>query len=275
MGEPPAPTLREVQARLFALITAREGVAESLPAAGLTPADLERWVRSDAKQSAVEQLNLYAGMYFFRIRDVLAELLPASLSAGGGKHHFHNLVTAYLEEHPSNHPSLRNVGERLPGFLASAGDPERPWLAELAALEWARHDLFDGPDAEPLTLERLRSLHPDAFGLLPLRAHSLPPETRTASRDRRAVAFARRGFARPAIGPARAPHHTPCLAAQSRAVSPRARGEGSACARPPPARTGRRPALVRSLVRIDRRASDRRIPPRRPSPCLHSGAATS
>ena len=43
---------------------------------------------------------------------------------------------------------MRDVGARLPAFLdghASAG--ERPWLAELARLEWARLEVFDAADA--------------------------------------------------------------------------------------------------------------------------------
>ena len=83
----------------------------------------------------------------------------ARVVAAVGDDHFHNLVTDYLLACPSTHPSVRNVGARLADFLATQPlGAERPWLVELARLERARVELFDGPDAEPLTLDDLRAL---------------------------------------------------------------------------------------------------------------------
>ena len=45
---------------------------------------------------------------------------------------------------------------------------ERPWLVELARLERARVELFDGPEGEPLTLDELRARAPEEFVALPL-----------------------------------------------------------------------------------------------------------
>jgi hypothetical protein len=167
--------LREVQRRFFELITAPESVDKALVARGLSPADLERIIASDERKSAVERLDIYANMYFFRIRDVLAEMFP-TVAAVLGEAGFHNLATDYLLIHPSTHPSLRNVGRALPVFLdgerrrSFGGTASRPgWLADLARLEWARHDVFDAADAEPLTMEALRATAPEAFAALPLR----------------------------------------------------------------------------------------------------------
>jgi len=168
-------SLREVQQRFFELITAPESVEKALAARGLSPADVERIIASDARKSAVERLDIYANMYFFRIRDVLAEVFP-TVAAVVGEAGFHNLATDYLVEHPSTHPSLRNVGRALPAFLDAerrrsfGGTPSRPgWLADLARLEWARHDVFDAADAATLTMETLRATAPDAFAALALR----------------------------------------------------------------------------------------------------------
>jgi hypothetical protein len=167
-------SLASVEARLFALITAPEGVAAGLAALGLHRAELERVIASDTRASAVERLDIYASMYFFRIRDVLAEMFPR-LARALGDAHFHNLVTDYLLACPSTHPSLRDVGRRLPAFLdgdrrrSFGGTRARPgWLADLARLEWARHDVFDLADAAPLSPERLRSRPPESFASLPL-----------------------------------------------------------------------------------------------------------
>jgi hypothetical protein len=83
---------------------------------------------------------------------------------------FHNLITDYLLAHRPAHPSLREVGARLPGYLATHPlTTDRPWLAELARLERLRFELFDGPDAEALTLGVVRAMPPRSLPELPLR----------------------------------------------------------------------------------------------------------
>lgn len=163
------PPLARLQERLFALITAPESVGKTLAAQGLGPRDLEAIVVGDGRASAVERLDVYANMYFFRIRDVLAEYFPKLAATMGGAG-FHDLVTDYLQTHPSGHPSLRHVGQALPAFVASSARAVgRPWLGELAALEWARLDVFDRADVAPLSGEALAALAPEAFGDLGLR----------------------------------------------------------------------------------------------------------
>jgi hypothetical protein len=154
-----------MQRRFFALISAP---------ASARPADAEAAINSmivgDARASAAERLDVYAGMYFFRIRDVLREYFP-KLAALLGEDDFEELAADYLAAHPSTHPSLRYVGRALPGFVVGhAAARERPWLAELAALEWARLDVFDRADVPPLAREALAALPPEAFADLALRA---------------------------------------------------------------------------------------------------------
>jgi hypothetical protein len=159
-------SLARLQARLFGLITAPESVEKTLASEGAAARDLEAIVVGDARASAVERLDVYANMYFLRIRDVLADYFP-KLRAVLGAAAFHDLVTDYLIAHPSTHPSLRNVGRALSAFIASQVARE-PWHAELAALEWARLDVFDRADAAPLAREPLAALPPDAFADLAL-----------------------------------------------------------------------------------------------------------
>jgi len=162
--------LADVQAALYALITAPEGVEAGLGAAGRTARDLEAIVRPNERMTAVERLDVYANMYFYRILDVLRDEY-ARLAAAVGEAAFHNLVTDYLLACRPAHPSLREAGARLPAFVAAhALGRERPWLAELARLERTHLDLFDGEDAEPLTLEAVRALPPESLPALELRA---------------------------------------------------------------------------------------------------------
>jgi hypothetical protein len=174
--------LSDVQTKLSGWIRAPEGVAQALAEedakeAGTSPGParqrLERLVRSDGKLDAVGRLEIYANAYFHRIHGVLRDDYPA-LAGGLGADLFRDLVTSYLLVRPSRHPSLRHVGARLPGFIAShaaaAGLRERaPWAADLAAFEWARVDVFDAADRPLLTRDEVAARSPESFGELPLR----------------------------------------------------------------------------------------------------------
>jgi hypothetical protein len=161
--------LSDAQARFYQFVTALEDVAAiagRLPRARALVDDL---VVGDARLSAVERLDIYGTMYFVRIHDVLVEELPRTAAVLGAEA-FHGLVTDYVQACPPTQPSLREVGARLPVFLAThACAAERPWLAELARLERARLEVFDGPDAAPVSLAALRAVPPDSFGALRLR----------------------------------------------------------------------------------------------------------
>jgi hypothetical protein len=117
-------------------------------------------------------------MYFVRIHDVLRDEYARTAAVLGGEA-FHALVTDYLQACPPAHPSLREAGARLPAFVAAhAVAADRPWLLELARLERARLEVFDGPDAMPLSIAALRDVAPDRFGAVRLRlipAHRLLP----------------------------------------------------------------------------------------------------
>lgn len=168
--DPPGRSLAEVEATLYDLITAPEGVGKRLSELSRSPADLELLVKPTAALSAVDRVDIYANMYFYRIRDVLREEFPKVVAVIGDDM-FHNLVTDYLVACRPAHPSLREAGVGLPPFLArhlsAAG---RPWIGELARLERAHLELYDGPDAEVLTLDAVRAIQPSELGVLTLRA---------------------------------------------------------------------------------------------------------
>ncbi len=173
--------LADVEARFYELVTARQSVAATVAARGPEERrSVEEVVAGDARLPAIARLEIYADMYFVRIHDVLADeyaKTAAVLGAAG----FHGMVLDYLDGCRPNHPSMREVGARLPGFLAAhptaAG---RPWLAELARLERARLEMVDSADAELLTLETLRALPPARFA--PLRLRLVPSHALFATR---------------------------------------------------------------------------------------------
>jgi len=139
----------------------REGRAEA--------AAIETLLAGDAGLPAADRLDIYANMYFFRLLDCLREDFPR-LATALGEDRFHNLATDYLLAHPSENPSLRYLGRRLPEFLAAhALARESACLVDLVRLEWTRADLFDAPDAKPLTREDLARLSQEQAGDLELR----------------------------------------------------------------------------------------------------------
>ncbi len=159
------PTLAETQAYLWRLITAPEGVAAGLAAIDDVDPSLASLlgeiVAGDERLSAVQRLDVYANMYFFRLLDSIREDYPAVVAVVGDTE-FHNLITDYLLEHPSTHWSLRYAGGRLPGFLRTHRfGRERSWLAPLAELEWAILDAFDAADSPSLEAADLESLAPE------------------------------------------------------------------------------------------------------------------
>jgi hypothetical protein len=162
-----ARSLEATQRVLWKLITAPEGVAAGL--ARLDPverAHADGLVIGDQRLSAAERLDIYANMYFFRLRDALQEDF-AAVRAVVGQANFHNLITDYLIAHPPSHFSLRYAGERLPSFLSGHALSNRwPWLADLSRLEWAIVDAFDAPDAAVLEPDTLAALPPERWPVL-------------------------------------------------------------------------------------------------------------
>ena len=165
------PELRAVQDGLFALITGRPPAAAASAAA---ESSAEALVESDAGAGAAERVHVYAHMYRARIAEALESQFPR-LARGLGAEAMAELAFAYVSDHPSRHPSLRWLGQRLPAWL-EANRPALPWLAELAHLEWARADVFDAPDQPLLSLDAVRAWPPDQLAALPVQtvaAHRL------------------------------------------------------------------------------------------------------
>jgi hypothetical protein len=157
MAEP--PTLAELQRHMLAALRGGTG---TLPAETTT---LAAHVCSDHRLSGAERLQIYADMYFWRLLEVLRGAFPRLLVFLGDDD-FAALCARFVAVHPSRHPSLRLLGDQLAAFMRADAQPA--WAADLAALEWARYDVFDEADATPLTRETLRTQRPEAFAELPI-----------------------------------------------------------------------------------------------------------
>lgn len=131
------------------------------------PEDALDVVRADGV-SERRRLEVYANAYRVRIIDAIAAEQP-KIAAALGRPRFEALCRSYLQAHPTSKPSLRDAAQHLPRFLDEAGLPDAPpWLADLARLERARTDAFDGPEAEPLRREHLAEIPPEEIAFLQL-----------------------------------------------------------------------------------------------------------
>lgn len=155
--------LRDTQELFWRLITAPDGPG----AAGVPEAEVAALFDGDARFTPVERADVYAEAYFWRIHDVLAEDFAQTRRALGEG--FHALALDYLDAHPSEDPNLAFIGRRLPDFLrAHPLGRARPWLADLAALESARAEIFLARDGRPIDLHALWRIDPERFAALRL-----------------------------------------------------------------------------------------------------------
>lgn len=106
------------------------------------------------------RLDIYRQAYAARLSAALRDnfgVLPRVL----GDDAFDALALAYIEAHPSRHPSIRWFGDRLPAFMATRDDlVPHPALVDLARMEWALRGAFDAADAPSLCANDLAAVAP-------------------------------------------------------------------------------------------------------------------
>jgi hypothetical protein len=151
-------------------LTTDESMREQLDDGSSMSDHAAAYVKPNRHLSAFERLEIYNRQYWFRVLAALGEDFPA-LEAVVGKGQFESLSLDYLSAHPSRSFTLRNLGSRLPAWLAAhrkyAGD--RAELAiDVARLEWAYAEAFDLTEFAPLSVKEISQLDDGAhIGLQP------------------------------------------------------------------------------------------------------------
>ena len=169
-------TLAETQALFHAAVT-RPDDDRSV--------DIQRCFAGSRELSAEERVGIYADMHLWRLVDALREDYP-KLAALLGDERFFGLAEAYVRKHPSRHHDLGRIGIHLPEFLGAHPDPRRLDLGDLAALEWARAEVFVEAEAEPVREHTLSALPANEFLQARLR---LVPALRTLTVEHDAVSL--------------------------------------------------------------------------------------
>lgn len=159
---PDRPTLDRLQNWFQAAITHPEGVRQGVASAAArrhidAPAeDAEAVLTRSKALPALDRLAVYGHAYFARLLDCLREEYPV-LKTALGDEVFEGFAAEYLRRYPSRSYTLFELGTMFPQFLrdtrpADAGsDTEPDWpdfLIDLATLELAFNEVFDGPGIE-------------------------------------------------------------------------------------------------------------------------------
>lgn len=151
-------SLKELQARFQAGIMAGDDAAL-------------RDINDSATESRETLFGVYRHAYGARLVEVLGndyELTHTYL----GDDAFADLARAYIAAHPSDKRNARWFGRYLPEFLrTTAPFSAHKEVAELATLEKALADAFDGPDATPVSMEELAAIPPEDWANLVFTAH--------------------------------------------------------------------------------------------------------
>jgi len=128
------------------------------------------YIRPNSELTSFERLEIYNRQYWFRVIGAVSEDYPA-LQALLGDESFDALVLTYLKQRPSTSWTLRDLSADLPQFLEChqefAGEQHR-LAVDIALLEWAYIEAFDGAEIEPLAAEKFARLEPEpALALQP------------------------------------------------------------------------------------------------------------
>ncbi|MGO9337875.1 MAG: putative DNA-binding domain-containing protein [Terracidiphilus sp.] len=171
---PEAMSLAELQRQMAAAImmplTADEDMRAHAPDGRPMTAVAAGFIAPNSQLTPFERLEIYNRQYWYRVLDALAEDFPV-LRAVVGSQAFQQLSIEYLTAYPSRSFSMRNLGSKLPEWIAAhpefTGRRQRLAL-DVVRIEWAFVEAFDNAERTPLNLDQIATLDGgSALGLQP------------------------------------------------------------------------------------------------------------
>jgi hypothetical protein len=128
-------------------------------------------INDSAREKRTVLFGVYRNAYVARLAEVLGndyEQVHAYLGDEG----FADLVKAYINANPSDQRNARWFGRHLPAYTrTTAPFANHPEISEIAALEKALNDAFDGPDAAPLGIDDLAAIQAEDWPRLTFQPH--------------------------------------------------------------------------------------------------------
>ena len=113
--------------------------------------------------------HIYRNAYRVRLLDTLKDSFDKTW-AWLGDDAFEDAGLRYIADHPPTQFSLRRFGDRYADWLHGAW-PADPEVAELARLDWAMRNAFDGADAHPLDGAALAGLSDEDWATVVFSLH--------------------------------------------------------------------------------------------------------
>ncbi|MEM7566244.1 MAG: DNA-binding domain-containing protein [Pseudomonadota bacterium] len=139
------------------------------PAASVPPGI--RASRARPQAPADKRFAVYRNNVVVSLVDALASRFPAS-QALVGEAFFRAMARAFVLQAPPRSRIMTTYGDALPDFIRGfAPAAALPYLADVAALEASLAHAYHAADAEPVGLEALAALAPDALGAVRLTLH--------------------------------------------------------------------------------------------------------
>jgi len=116
-----------------------------------------------------DRAHIYFNAYRVRLLDTLKDSFDKTW-AWLGDDRFESTALAWIADHPPRQFSLRPFGDTFADWLGAAW-PDDPEVSELARLDWAMRQAFDGADAEPVTGATLADFGDDEWAQVVFRLH--------------------------------------------------------------------------------------------------------
>jgi hypothetical protein len=115
------------------------------------------FIKPNDRLTSFARLEIYNRQYWLRVLECFYDDFPG-VRAVLGEGAFRNLAVAYLATHPSTCFTLRELGRHLVAFIDAQprwAKARRELAREMAQLEWAHIEAFDGEAKPPLGMEDL------------------------------------------------------------------------------------------------------------------------
>jgi len=171
----PKPTLHELQALMAQAVmrplTAADGTQTVWTDGSSTAAVAAAFIKPNTRLSSFERLQIYNQQYWWRLLGTFAEDFRG-VRAVLGERKFDKLSVAYLDNCGSTSWNLRDLGSKLEPFLGEHPELTAPLnglVLDMARVEWARVEAFDGAEKPPIDPQQIAATPPDRlrFSLQP------------------------------------------------------------------------------------------------------------
>ena len=127
------------------------------------------YLQAPPKGSIADRVAIYANGFYSRLEEVLANDYT-TLAAIIGEDKFSKICRNYVDIYPSSSDSLNFFGQNLSEYLTGSL-PHKPYLAEIAAFEWAEYQSLVARDTGLLCASDLQALPADQWPELKFELH--------------------------------------------------------------------------------------------------------